>query len=159
MADVKRNIKDSVFTFLFSQPEYTRELYLALHPEETDISVDDCKIVTLENILSIGQYNDLGIQVNDRILLLVEAQSTFSENITLRMLMYLAETYKQYVEEHKLDLYAAKPVKIPRPELYVVYTGKKEPAGRAAAVQSLWRRRKRGDYGHRSAGHGKKRHS
>ena len=124
MADVKRNIKDSVFTFLFSQPEYTRELYLALHPEETDINVDDCKIVTLENILSIGQYNDLGIQVNDRILLLVEAQSTFSETGALRCLH-----------------------------------GQEEPAGRVAAVQSLWRRRKRGDYGHRSAGHGKKRHS
>ena len=137
MADVKRNIKDSVFTFLFSQPEYTRELYLALHPEETDINVDDCKIVTLENILSIGQYNDLGIQVNDRILLLVEAQSTFSENITLRMLMYLAETYKQYVEECKLDLYAAKPVKIPRPELYVVYTGKKNPPD-ALLLSSLY---------------------
>ena len=70
-----------------------------------------------------GQYNDLGLQVNDRLLLLVEAQSTFSENITLRMLLYLAETYKQYIEEHKLDLYSTKAVKIPKPELYVIFTG------------------------------------
>ena len=138
MTDVKRNIKDSVFTYLFRQPEYTRELYLALHPEETGVSVDDCKLVTLENILSTGQYNDLGIQVNDRLLLLVEAQSTFSENIALRMLMYLAETYKQFVEEHKLDLYSAKVVKIPKPELYVVYTGQKKDVPETLLFSSLY---------------------
>ena len=56
-------------------------------------------------------------------ILLVEAQSKFSINIALRMLLYLAATYKEYVEEHKLDLYGSKPVSIPRPELYMVYTG------------------------------------
>ena len=34
MAKVKRTIKDSIFTFLFRQPEYLRELYLTLHPED-----------------------------------------------------------------------------------------------------------------------------
>ena len=56
-------------------------------------------------------------------ILLVEAQSKFSVNIALRMLLYLAATYKEYVEEQKLDLYGSKPVSIPRPELYMVYTG------------------------------------
>lgn len=55
--------------------------------------------------------------------MLVEAQSKFSVNIALRMLLYLAATYKEYVEEQKLDLYGSKPVSIPRPELYMVYTG------------------------------------
>lgn len=63
MAEPKRNIKDSLFTFLFSQPEYTQELYLALHPEDKDIKKEDLKLITLENVLAIGQYNDLGIQV------------------------------------------------------------------------------------------------
>ena len=67
--------------------------------------------------------NDLGFQVRDKLILLVEAQSKFSVNIALRMLLYLAATYKEYVEEHKLDLYGSKPVSIPRPELYMVYTG------------------------------------
>ena len=39
------------------------------------------------------------------------------------MLLYLAATYKEYVEEQKLDLYGSKLVSIPRPELYMVYTG------------------------------------
>ena len=122
----KRDIKDSVFTFLFSDLEYTKQLYLSLHPEDTDIRDEDFRLVTLENILAIGQYNDLGFQVRDKLILLVEAQSTFSPNIPLRMLMYLAKTYNEYIEEHQLSLYREKKVSIPRPELYVIYTGEKE---------------------------------
>lgn len=126
MAEMKRSVKDSVFTYLFKQPEYTRQLYLALHPEDADVKESDFKLVTLENVLTTGFYNDLGIQVRNRLILLVEAQSTFSVNIALRMLLYLAGTYKEYIEEQKLDLYGSHPVEIPRPELYVVYTGDRE---------------------------------
>lgn len=126
MPDMRRTVKDSVFTYLFKQPEYTRQLYLSLHPEDVDVTEQECKLVTMENILSTGLYNDIGIQVRNKLLLLVEAQSTFSENIVLRMLLYLAATYKEYIEEHKLDLYASKAVSIPRPELYVVYTGERK---------------------------------
>ena len=100
MPELKRAVKDSVFTYLFSQPEYARELYLELHPEDTDVTTEDFKLVTFENVLAIGQYNDLGLQVRDRLILLVEAQSTYSVNIPLRMLMYLANTYKDFVEEN-----------------------------------------------------------
>lgn len=138
MPDMRRTIKDSVFTYLFKQPEYTRLLYLALHPEDTDVTEQDCKLVTLENILSTGLYNDLGIQVRDKLLLLVDAQSTFSENLALRLLLYLAATYKVYVEEHKLDLYAGKAVSIPRPELYVVYTGERTDVPDTLLLSSLY---------------------
>ena len=126
MPEPKRDIKDSVFTFLFSDIEYTKQLYLSLHPEDTDIRDEDFRLVTLENILAIGQYNDLGFQVRDKLIMLVEAQSTFSPNFPLRMLMYLAKTYNEYIEEHQLSLYREKKVSIPRPELYVIYTGEKE---------------------------------
>ena len=126
MPEMKRSIKDSVFTMLFQDPEYLRQLYLTLHPEDAGVLPEDMKLITLEKVLTTGIYNDLGIQVRDRLILLVEAQSTFSANITLRMLLYLAATYKEYVKERKLDLYAGKAVSIPRPELYVVYTGRRE---------------------------------
>ena len=125
MPEMNRKFKDSVFTYLFSDPKYMRELYLYLHPEDKDVTEAECRLVTTENILSVGQYNDLGIQVRDRLVLLVEAQSTFSANIPLRMLMYLAATYKEYATEHEISLYSTKPVSIPRAELYVVYTGTK----------------------------------
>ena len=125
MAEMKRAIKDSVFSYLFRQPEYMLELYQTLHPEDTDVTVEDLKLVTIENILLNGLYNDLGLLVRDMLIVLMEAQSTFTLNIVLRLFMYLAETYRQYIKSHKLDLYGGKPVHIPRPELYVVYTGDK----------------------------------
>ena len=138
MAEMKRSVKDSVFTYLFKQPEYTRQLYLALHPEDTDVKESDFKLVTLENVLTTGFYNDLGIQVRNRLILLVEAQSTFSVNIALRMLLYLAGTYKEYIEEQKLDLYGSHPVEIPRPELYVVYTGDRKEVPETLHLSDLY---------------------
>lgn len=123
MSEMRYTVKDSVFTFVFKQPEYTRKLYLALHPEDSTVTEADCKLVTLENVLTTGMYNDVGLQVRNVLILLVEAQSIFSVNIALRMLLYLAATYKEYVEEYRLNLYGTAPVTIPRPELYVVYTG------------------------------------
>ena len=123
MAEMKYTAKDSVFSFIFKQPENTRQLYLALHPEDTGVTEADCKLVTLEHVLTNGITNDLGFQVRDKLILLVEAQARFSINIVLRMLLYLAATYKEYVDEHKLDLYGSKPVSIPRPELYMIYAG------------------------------------
>ena len=62
MSELRRNFKDSVFTFLFSDPKYARELYLYLHPEDTDVTEEECRLVTTKNILAIGQYNDLGFK-------------------------------------------------------------------------------------------------
>lgn len=138
MSEMRYTIKDSVFTFVFKQPEYARKLYLALHPEDTDVTEADCKLVTLENVLTTGLYNDVGIQVRDTLILLVEAQSLFSVNIALRIFLYLAATYKEYVEEHRLNLYGTAAVIIPRPELYVVYTGDREDVPEVLYLSDLY---------------------
>ena len=54
------------------------------------------------------------------------------------MLLYLAATYKEYVEECKLNLYGTAPVKIPRPELYVVYTGNRTDVPEALRLSDLY---------------------
>ena len=138
MSEMRYTIKDSVFTYVFKQPEYARKLYLALHPEDTDVTEADCRLVTLENVLTTGMYNDVGLQVRNILILLVEAQSVFSINIALRMLLYLAATYKEYVEECKLNLYGTAPVKIPRPELYVVYTGDRTDVPEVLRLSDLY---------------------
>ena len=126
---INRNIKDSVFCDLFGRPEYLIQLYRALHPEDTDTQQEDLTIVTLSRIIVREMYNDLGFLAGNRLMVLVEAQSTWSENIVVRFLMYLGETYRRYIEKNELDLYTTKKVELPRPELYVVYTGdrKKRP--------------------------------
>ena len=120
---VKRNIKDCVFTDLFGKKKYLRELYLALHPEDIDVTEDDLTDITIENVLTNALYNDLGFRVGNRLIILVEAQSTWSVNILVRSLLYVSTTYQQYIDERDLDVYAAKKIDIPKPELYVIFTG------------------------------------
>ncbi len=120
---MKRTIKDSVFTNLFQDKKYLIQLYQALHPEDKDVTEDKLTDVTIENVLTDNIYNDLGFMVGNRLLILVEAQSTWTVNIIIRALMYLIQTYHNYFERTKQSLYKSKKVQIPMPELYVIYTG------------------------------------
>ena len=120
---MKRTIKDSVFTNLFQDKKYLIQLYQALHPEDKEVTEDKLTDVTIENVLTDNIYNDLGFMVGNRLLILVEAQSTWTVNIIIRALMYLIQTYHNYFERTKQSLYKSKKVQIPMPELYVIYTG------------------------------------
>ena len=122
---MRRTVKDSVFCDLFSRPRYALQLYRALHPEDTSVSEASIEIVTQQCVVATHQYNDLGLTVGDSLLVLVEAQSTWSTNIAARALMYAADTLRAWVYEHEVDLYRTSAVTLPRPELYVVYTGKR----------------------------------
>lgn len=121
----KHTVKDSIFTNLFGEKKYLIQLYQAIHPEDTETTEHELMDVTIKNILTDGLYNDLGFRVGDKILILVEAQSTWTMNIIVRILMYLAHTYHNYFEHEKMDLYSSKKVQIPKPELYVIYTGER----------------------------------
>lgn len=116
-------VKDSVFTTLFQDKKYLLQLYRALHPEDKKITKNDLTNITIKNILTNGMYNDLGFRVGERIMILAEQQSTWTMNIIIRSLMYLAQTYHDYLEERDVDLYGSRKVHVPEPELYVIYTG------------------------------------
>ena len=121
----KHTIKDSVFTSLFQEKKYLLELYRTLHPEDKKATEDSLRNITMKNVLTDGIYNDLGFLAGDRLLILVEAQTTWTVNIILRALLYLAQTYQDYFNREKADLYRSKKVKVPKPELYVIYTGRR----------------------------------
>ena len=114
---VKRNVKDSVFTNLFQYPKYVAQLYEALHPEVGAVPEDRIEIVTLKNILTDSIYNDLGFTVDGRLVVLVEAQSTWTVNIIIRGLMYLVQTYQDYIEKEQLNVYGSSKLALPKPEL------------------------------------------
>lgn len=120
---VKRTIKDSVFTSLFKEKRYLIQLYRALHPEDTKTTEDDLKDVTVSNVLVEDIYNDLGFTVGTTLLLMIEVQSTWTVNIIFRALMYLVQTYREYFRKTKQNLYKSRKLKMPKPEIYVIYTG------------------------------------
>lgn len=119
----KRKIKDSVFTNLFQEKKYLLQLYQALHPEDTDVTEDEIADVTLKHVLVDADYNDLGFSVGNRLMVLVESQSTWSVNIIIRAVMYLVQTYHEYFKRTNQNLYGSKKVNMPKPELYMIYTG------------------------------------
>ena len=121
----KRKIKDSVFTNLFQDKKYLLRLYKALHPEDGNVTEEDIKDVTIKHILVDADYNDLGFSVDGRLVILIESQSTWTLNIVIRALMYLIQTYHDFFKRTKQNLYGSKKVNMPKPELYVIFTGEK----------------------------------
>ncbi|WP_289027345.1 hypothetical protein [uncultured Flavonifractor sp.] len=123
MSKPKRDVKDNLFTYLFSQPEYAQQLYLALNPEDSGVTAEDFKLVVPEDTLAISQYNDLGFLVRDKLILIIEVKSSCSRNIPLRVQVYLTVSYKEYARRHGLLPRWGKPADAPTLELYEVYTG------------------------------------
>ena len=136
-----RNYKDSLFVDLFARCPEAKEnflsLYNALHG--TDLKFSETKIepVMLEKTVYTGRYNDVSMLVNDRLIVLVEQQSTINENMPLRFLEYVTRLYEKLVPLEKR--YKEKMIKIPRPEFYVFYNGTKEyPAEKRLCISDAF---------------------
>ena len=121
----KRTAKNSVFLDLFQNKSYLLKLYQTLHPEDKEATEESLTDVTIENVLTDNLYNDLGFIVHNKLMILVEAQSTWTMNILVRILLYLAQSYHEYFQRTRQDYYKSRKVKMPKPELYVIFTGNK----------------------------------
>ncbi len=65
----------------------------------------------------------MGFRNKDRVVILVEAQSTWSVNIVVRALLYLAQTWNEYITTTKQNRYGSRKLELPKPEMYVIFTG------------------------------------
>lgn len=128
---VNRETKNSVFLDLFKRKEYLIRLYRDLHPDDGDVSEDDLTVVTIENVFTIKNFNDLGFMVGGsrrrKILVMIEAQSRWSINIIIRLWEYVLDTLMNYFINNGVNLYENAKVEMPDIEAYVVYTGKSVP--------------------------------
>ena len=115
--------KANVFEDLFSDASARLALYQTLHSEDTGVTAEDIELITLSHIFLRGRYNDLGMRVGSRLIVLVEAQSIWSPNIIPRSIMYLSDTWNRYGAAQEFDWYSSTTVPLPEAELYVVYTG------------------------------------
>jgi len=118
--NVNKNHKDSVFSLLFSNPDTLRELYSAI--EGVDLPPDiPININTLSDVLIKKQINDISFTIDDRLVVLIEHQSTVNNNMPLRLLLYIARVYEKIIDRRKT--YKIKLEKIPMPEFIVLYNG------------------------------------
>jgi len=115
--------KDTVFTFLFSNPVLLRELYSAIEgvtlPPDVPVNIN-----TLTDVLFREQRNDISFLLDNRLIVLIEHQSTINENMPLRFLMYIGRLYEKITNED--DRFKIKLEKIPKPEFIVLYNGEDE---------------------------------
>jgi hypothetical protein len=112
--------KDSVFSFLFSDPDLLRELYCALEgvslPADIPVTIN-----TLQDVLFKDRINDISFAIGDKLVVLIEHQSTINPNIAFRLLIYIARIYEKIIGDK--NIYASRLVRIPRPEFFVLYNG------------------------------------
>lgn len=127
MEKENREHKDSVFVDLFYQDEAARKNLLSLYNALHDTKYQDEEIiqkVKIEDVLYKNFKNDISFEVNGQVFVLGEHQSTVNPNIPLRCLLYVGRAYEQLID--KKACYRTTLVKIPTPEFYTFYNGKKD---------------------------------
>lgn len=130
MRQTKRTYKDSLFRDIFNNEKRLSEVYTSLAGEPTEPS--EIRITTMDETFFSSEKNDVSFLVRDRHIVLLEHQSTVNENMPLRLLWYIAELYRQYVDPKAP--YRAKRIPLPAPKFYVLYNGK-------ATMPQEWRLR------------------
>ena len=122
-----RKYKDSVFTDLFGSDKNGKKNFLDLYNAlaGTNYKMEDVKLErkVIEQTLYKTFNNDVSWEINGKLIVLVEHQSTVNENMPFRCLEYVTRIYEGIVPPKMR--YAEKMFKIPNPDFYVVYVGKK----------------------------------
>ena len=128
MAFINRKYKDSVFTDLFGSDRNGKKNFLDLYNAlaGTDYKMGEVKLErkVIEQSLYKTFNNDVSWEVNGKLIVLIENQSTVNENMPFRCLEYVTRIYEGIIPPKMR--YAEKMFKIPNPDFYVVYVGKKE---------------------------------
>lgn len=122
---VQRNVKDRLFRFLF---EKDREALLDLYNALNGTGYQDpsqLEILTIESAVYVVMKNDLAYVLSDT-LSMYEHQSTYSPNLPVRFLIYLAQEYQMVIERTERSRYGSGQICLPTPQCVVFYNGTKE---------------------------------
>ena len=118
--NVNREYKNNVFISLYEDVKKLLSLYNALTGSNLPLKIF-VKIVTLTNVLFTKIRNDVAFVLGDKIIVLIEHQSTICQNMPLRLFIYLARIYEKIIDNDAV--YKNKLLKIPRPDFIVLYNG------------------------------------
>lgn len=126
---VDKNITETIFTTLFRDINYVYSLYRELHPEDKAVTVSNIGLETLESGSDNEAYNVLRFIADSdgttRMIVVIEAKNMWSDDLTLRVFLYISEAYRRYMEMTGQSEYLEKKVSLPKPEIYIIYTGSK----------------------------------
>jgi len=99
-----------------------------LYEELTGIrmSPESFNVVNLADALTKPVLiNDVAFLTTDnRLLVLIEHQSTINENMNFRLLEYYVELCSKFIAQTKANKFGKKQIQLPKAEFFVVYNGK-----------------------------------
>ena len=112
--------KDNVLRKLLEDEVRAREVVSAI----TGIDYDaDTPIIVHDLGTSLHhRFNDVAVSIDDKLLVMIEHQSTFNPNMPFRLLEYVVAILESAFVEAK-QLYSKKLHKFPTPIFYVLYNG------------------------------------
>ena len=90
--------KDRLIRFLFQKKKDLLSLYNAINHSHYE-NEDDLEIYTMEDYIYMGMKNDLSFMISTT-LNLYEHQSTNNPNMPIRLLIYISELIKEYIEKN-----------------------------------------------------------
>ena len=115
-------VRDTVFCKYMSTGDHLLALLNAIKGTSyTDPS--NIKINTLNGSFYSSIKNDISFMLDTLIMMLIEHQTTINPNMPIRMLEYVAELFRRYMEPEKRKVYSTDLIKLPAPEFYVFYDG------------------------------------
>ena len=115
-------VRDTVFCRFIGTESHLLEIFNAIrHTHYTDSS--KVLITTLAGSFYSNIKNDISFMLDALIMMLIEHQTTLNPNMPVRLLGYVDELFKRYIEPEKRKIYSTELIKLPAPEFYVFYDG------------------------------------
>ena len=117
-----KKIRDTLFCKYVGTEENLLAISNAIRgTHHTDAS--GIQINTLKGSFYSNLKNDISFILDTLIMMLIEHQTTLNPNMPLRLLSYVDELFRLYLEPKKRKIYSTELIKLPAPEFYVFYDG------------------------------------
>ena len=117
-----KKIRDTLFCKYVGTEENLLAISNAIRgTHHTDAS--GIQINTLKGSFYSNLKNDISFILDTLIMMLIEHQTTLNPNMPLRLLSYVDELFRLYLEPEKRKIYSTELIKLPAPEFYVFYDG------------------------------------
>jgi len=119
----KQKLRDNLFQGIFSVPENFTQLYYASSGKH--LQPEDLTPLQLESdSLTRSLASDVAFITKDnRLIILIEHQSSVNPNMPARFLLYYAEYIRIWLSHHELELSSNQKIHLPEPEFYIAYNG------------------------------------
>ena len=122
-----RKHKDRLFVFLFGNEKF-KEFTLSLYNAINNTDYKDKELIEfnrLDDFLYMGVKNDVSFVIADT-MNVYEHQSTLSDNLPFRMVLYTLKLYEPLIEENFSSIYKRRAIRLPKPRLIAFYNGEEE---------------------------------